>query len=70
MSACVKSIPESLRIQYAQQSKNLFAVLKRLVPDDLKKTATPIERDLTVGQVSVRSESKWISERRCLRFSG
>jgi hypothetical protein len=28
----------------------------------MKKIATPIERDLTVGQVSVRRESKWISE--------
>ena len=62
LSAGYKHVPTSLRTQYAQQSKNLFAVLKRLVPDDLKKTATPIERDLTVGQVSVRSEKTWISE--------
>ena len=62
LSTGYQHVPESLRTQYAQQSKNLFAVLKRLVPDDLKKTATPIERDLTVGQVSVRSEKTWISE--------
>ena len=62
LSAGYKHVPASLRTQYAQQSKNLFAVLKRLVPDDLKKTATPIERDLTVGQVSVRRERTWISE--------
>ena len=62
LSAGYKHVPTSLRTQYAQQSKNLFAVLKRLVPDDLKKTATPIERDLTVGQVSVRREKTWISE--------
>ena len=62
LSAGYKHVPASLRTQYAQQSKNLFAVLKRLVPDDLKKTATPIERDLTVGQVSVRREKTWISE--------
>ena len=62
LSAGYKHVPTSLRTQYAQQSKNLFAVLKRLVPDDLKKTATPIERDLTVGQVSVRREQTWISE--------
>ena len=62
LSAGYKHVPASLRTQYAQQSKNLFAVLKRLVPDDLKKTATPIERDLTVGQVSVRREQTWISE--------
>ena len=40
----------------------MLSTLKRLVPDDLKKTATPIERDLTVGQVSVRREKTWISE--------
>jgi hypothetical protein len=62
LSTGYQHVPESLRTQYAQQSKNLFAVLKRLVPDDLKKTATPIERDLTVGQVSVRREKTWISE--------
>ena len=62
LSTGYKHVPTSLRTQYAQQSKNLFAVLKRLVPDDLKKTATPIERDLTVGQVSVRREKTWISE--------
>ena len=62
LSTGYKHVPTSLRAQYAQQSKNLFAVLKRLVPDDLKKTATPIERDLTVGQVSVRREKTWISE--------
>ena len=62
LSTGYQHVPASLRTQYAQQSKNLFAVLKRLVPDDLKKTATPIERDLTVGQVSVRREKTWISE--------
>ena len=55
-------LPRVRSARPAPQCVHCASALTSVVPDDLKKTATPIGRDLTVGQVSVRSESKWISE--------